>query len=171
MKRSERQKTEERRRLQGGRLLLKGVRKIDVARRCGVSPTSVTRWAEVIARSGLDGLRVQRPRGRQSNLDPKRHQEVIKLLKRGAVANGFATELWTLPRISTLIEREFGYRHSGAQVSRMLARLGWSCQRPSGRAIQRDEAAIQRWKAKRWPALKKTLPSAVKPSSSSTNRD
>ncbi|WP_158598081.1 winged helix-turn-helix domain-containing protein [Noviherbaspirillum saxi] len=31
-----------------------------------------------------------------------------KLLLQGAVANGFATELWTLQRIAEVIEREFG---------------------------------------------------------------
>ena len=35
--------------------------------------------------------------------------------------------------------------------------LGFSCQRPSARALERNEAAIQRWKKTRWPALKKTL--------------
>jgi transposase len=39
---------------------------------------------------------------------------------------------------------------------RMLQQLGWSVQRPAGRARQRDEAAIAQWKRKRWPALKKS---------------
>jgi hypothetical protein len=35
--------------------------------------------------------------------------------------------------------------------------MGWSCQRPTTRAIQRDEAAVQQWKRKTWPRLKKNL--------------
>jgi len=46
--------------------------------------------------------------------------------------------------------------------------LGWSCQRPAGRALERDEQAIQRWKQYRWPQLKKKPAGRAKPSSSST---
>jgi hypothetical protein len=31
----------------------------------------------------------------------------------------------------------------------------WSVQRPTGQARQRDEAGINTWKEKRWPAVKK----------------
>jgi transposase len=40
-------------------------------------------------------------------------------------------------------------------VWKILRQLGWSCQRPAGRALERDEKAIQRWKKARWPELKK----------------
>jgi len=40
-------------------------------------------------------------------------------------------------------------------VWKILRRLGWSCQRPAARALERDEKAIQRWKKERWPELKK----------------
>jgi hypothetical protein len=33
--------------------------------------------------------------------------------------------------------------------------LGWSCQKPERRALQRNEAAIARWKQSRWPHIKK----------------
>ena len=79
------------------------------------------------------------------------------------MANGFATELWTLPRVAELIEEMFGRRYSDSQVWRILTAMKWSCQRPTGRASQRDEAAITQWKDKRWPALKKTPENAAKP--------
>ncbi|MFZ5654846.1 MAG: winged helix-turn-helix domain-containing protein [Pseudomonadota bacterium] len=41
--------------------------------------------------------------------------------------------------------------------------MGFSCQRPTGRAIQRDEQAIRQWKRCQWPALKKTPKNAAKP--------
>jgi hypothetical protein len=44
--------------------------------------------------------------------------------------------------------------HPG-HVWKILRRLGWSCQRPAGRALERDEKAILRWKKERWPELKK----------------
>jgi transposase len=40
-------------------------------------------------------------------------------------------------------------------VYRLLQKLGWSCQRPVGQALERDERAIRRWKRQRWPDIKK----------------
>ena len=94
-----------------------------------------------------------------------------KLLIAGAVVNGFPTELWTLARIAKLIKREFGHPFSTVHVWRIIRGLGFSNQRPTGRAVQRDEAAIVEWKTKRWPALKKAPDAKGEPSSSSTNRD
>jgi len=93
------------------------------------------------------------------------------MLVAGALANGFPTELWTLARIAKLIERDFGHAFSTVHVWRMIRELGFSNQRPTGRALQRDEEAILAWKTKRWPALKKTPDDREEPSSSSTNRD
>ena len=72
-----------------------------------------------------------------------------------ALASGFATELWTLPRIRTLIEQRFVVKLTEPSVWRLLRALGWSVQRPTGQARQRDEKAIRTWKARRWPELKK----------------
>lgn len=96
---------------------------------------------------------------------------LVKALKEGALAHGYATELWTLERIARLIEQRFGLRYSLTQTWRILGSLGWSCQRPSGRARERDEKAIEQWKRQRWPALKKTPRDRDESSCSSTSPD
>lgn len=73
-------------------------------------------------------------------------------------ATGFATGLWTLPRVRHVIEQHFGVRFGPTRVWQLLHGLGFSPQRPTGRARQRDDVAIEQWKRKRWPELKKTLP-------------
>ena len=75
---------------------------------------------------------------------------------RGASAWGFKTELWTTRRIATVIQRAFGVRLHRAHVGRVLSALEWSCQKPERRALERDEAAIERWKRYRWTTIKKT---------------
>ena len=60
-----------------------------------------------------------------------------------------------LHRIAGVIGQEFGVRYSKSQVSRLLKRLGWTPQVPLVRAIQRDEEAIERWRAEVWPELLK----------------
>lgn len=84
----------------------------------------------------------------------------------GALAQGFPTELWTLPWVAMLIKLRFGVAYSSGHIWHMLRRLGFSCQEPARRATQRDEAAIERWMKRRWPALKKAPPAADKLSSS-----
>src|SRR6185437_14241999 len=100
----------------------------------------------------------------------EQRQQLSKMLLAGAIANGFPTELWTLGRIGKLIAREFGHSFGTTHVWRIVRELGFSNQRPTGRALQRDEHAIREWKTKRWPALKKTPDGKQGPSSSSTNR-
>lgn len=155
----------EQRRLKGARLLAKGVAQAEVARRCEVSRQTVSAWARMLEEDGRAGMKA-RPLGRPRQLSDAQCAELSKLLLGGAIAQGFATELWTLPRVAKLIRERFGVRYSTGHMWHLLRRMGFSCQKPARRATQRDEAAIQRWKNKRWPALKKTPQPEGKPSSS-----
>lgn len=152
----------QRRRLRAARLLDKGVPQAEVARRVGVSRQSVNTWAKKLEADGQAALKAQ-PLGRPGGLQEGERRKLVRLLKQGALAAGFPTQLWTLPRVGTLIADHFGHQYSEVHVWRLLRELGFSCQRPAGRAIQRDEQAIREWKQKRWPALKKTPPNADKP--------
>ena len=81
---------------------------------------------------------------------------LLQLLLQGASAHGFANELWTLKRIAAMIQVHFGVRYHPAHIWKLLRRLGWSCQVPDRRALQRDEQAIAHWKRYQWPAIKKS---------------
>lgn len=157
------------RRRKGMRMLARGVTQAEVARACEVTRQTAMTWARMLAEDPRAWRR--KPLGRPAALEQKDFKRLSKLLLAGAVANGFATELWTLARVSKLIEREFGVTYSMANVWLVLRALGFSNQRPAGRAIQRDETAIRQWRVKRWPALKKSPDAKDAPSSSSTNRD
>ena len=159
-KREEKAKKLQRRRLRAGRLLLKGMAQAEVARRVGVSRATVCNWNARLQQEGLDTLR-RRPRGRPAGLEGAMRAELAKTLKEGAMAQGYATELWTLARIARVIEHRFRRKYSTSQVWRIVSSMDWSCQRPTGRALERDEAAIAQWKQQRWPALKKTLASSA----------
>lgn len=106
--------------------------------------------------------------GRKPQLSVSELVRIEAALKRGPEARGYSTGLWTLRRVVELIEHVSGIRYSLVQVWRILRQLQWSCQRPVGRALERDEAAIQRWKRERWPEIKKKPKSDAKPSSLST---
>jgi transposase len=63
--------------------------------------------------------------------------------------------LWTIQRVRLLIERQFGVKYSKVHVWRLLGQLGFSCQKPERRALERDEVAVEHWKKSTWPELKK----------------
>jgi len=145
----------ERRRRRAAGLLAGGMKQAEVARRVGVTRTSVSRWEQLRREGGPQALKRPKRFGRPRRLSDAQCAELIEQLKAGALAAGFATELWTLPRIRTLIEQRFAVKLTEPSVWRLLRSLGWSVQRPTGQARQRDEKAIRTWKARRWPELKK----------------
>jgi len=145
----------ERRRRRAARLLEAGMKQSDVARRVGTTRSSVSRWEKRRQEGGAQALKTPKRFGRPRRLSDAQCEELIEQLKIGALAAGFATELWTLPRMRTLIEQRFNVKLTEPSVWRLLRSLGWSVQRPTGQARQRDEKAIRTWKARRWPELKK----------------
>lgn len=146
----------EQRRREAARLLRKGVSQAEVARHTGVSRQSVSRWAAALEQDGLRGLRRAGRAGRKPRLDDRQRQQLARLIKAGPEAAGFPTGLWTVPRVAQLIERRFGVSYGPTRVWQLLRELGFTPQRPSGRARQRDESRIEAWKRQRWPEVKKT---------------
>ncbi len=154
------------RRRKGMRMLARGVPQAEVARTLEVSRQTASTWAKNLAEDPQAWRR--KPLGRPGGLGAAQKKLLSKALLAGAVASDFPTELWTLSRVAKLIEREFGLTYSTVNVWRILREMGFSSQRPTGRATQRDEAAIEHWRSKRWPALKKSPAARDEPSSSST---
>lgn len=161
----------EERRFRAAALLRKGLSEAEVARQVGVHRQSVNRWASQLADGGRRALRKAGRAGRRPLLQEADLRRIEEGLKRGPEALGYHTSLWTAARVAELIESECGVKYHPGHVWRLLGRLGWSCQRPSGRALERDEEAIRRWKRYRWPAIKKKPAKKAGPSSSSTRVD
>jgi transposase len=141
--------------MQAAQLLRQGVSQAEVARQIGVHRQSVSRWAQQLEEQGLRGLKQAGRAGRKPGLSGEDLRRIERSLKRGPKAFGYATELWTAARVARLIEEECGLHYHPGHVWRLLRQMGWSCQRPSGRARERDEVAIAEWKRKKWPEIKK----------------
>lgn len=156
----------EQRRKRGMRLLGDGMAQAEVSRRLGVTPATVCKWRARL-REGEEAWK-RRPLGRPAKITPEHRVLLERTLPQGARAHGFLTDLWTLPRIARVLEREGGVRIHPGHLWRVLGVMGWSVQRPEKRALQRDEEAITRWKRRTWPALKKRPAGKAGPSSSST---
>ena len=146
----------ERRRRRAIALLDRGLTPSEVADRVGADPSSVRRWRQSYRRKGARGLESKPHPGRPSRLTPRQKRSLERRLLRGARADGFDSELWTCPRIAEVIEYHYGVEYHVDHIPRLLASLGWSCQRPEKRAIERDEQTIAEWVKKDWPRIKKS---------------
>ena len=77
------------------------------------------------------------------------------LLAKGALAYGFSTDLWTIPRIIQVTEAESGVRFTDSAMWRLLQRHGLSWQRPRRQAREKDLRAVKNWRHRSWPRYKK----------------
>lgn len=143
-------------RLQAHALLEAGVRPSEVARRLGVSPAAVSRWKKMSLQAGRESLKAKPHPGPRPKLTVAQRRELEVLLLQGPLAHGYMTDLWTLKRIAEMIEKHFAVHYAPSGVWHVLRGLGWSCQKPEGRARERDEEAIARWRQQDWPRIKKS---------------
>ncbi len=161
----------EKRRFSAIRLLEKGLNQSEVARRVKVVRQTVARWWREYRRRGAEGLKKAGRAGRKPRLSVSDRQRLVQLLLRGPEALGYQTPLWTCPRVAHLIESEFHIRYHEGHVWKLLVSLGWSPQRPTGRARERNQEAVAAWQQKRWPAIKKKPAKRAARSSSSTRAE
>jgi transposase len=159
----------ERRRKRAAQLFRQGKSQADVVRELEVSRQSVSRWHAEWQAGGANALRRVGSPGRPRLLDQNELRRVERRLKKGPLSNGYATDMWTLGRVGEVIEDETGVRYHPGHVWRVLREMGWSRQRPSRRAVERDDEAIARWVKEDWPRVKKT-PAAEEPTSASKTR-
>ena len=145
----------ERLRRQAIRLLKAGKHLSAVARQLGASKSSVFRWDAAYKKKGGNGLRPKPTPGRPPKLSTAQKRQLANLLLAGPLAYGHRPDLWTLKRIAQLIRRRFRIPYHPNHVWRLLQGMGWSCQKPERRALQRDEETIAHWKRYRWPHIKK----------------
>jgi transposase len=146
----------EERRLRAADLFRRGVIPAEIARQVGVSHQVVSEWRKVWRQGGRAALRSAGRVGRPAKLSAAQLAKVEKTLAQGAEANGYVSDVWTLPRVAEVIERLTGVAYHPGYVWYILRRqLRWSWQRPARKAVERDEAAIEQWVKQRWPQLKK----------------
>jgi transposase len=157
----------EARRRQALRLLEEGYSLTEVGRMVGSAASSVMRWRDAVQSGGEEALKVRFSPGRPPSLSAAQRKQLVRLLLQGAMANGFSTELWTTGRVALLIQKQCRVHFHRSHVARLLHELGFSCQKPERRALERDEEKIEEWKRKRWPQVKKTRRGWVPISSSS----
>ena|SRR2546425_354971 len=143
------------RRKQAARLFAKGtVSQASVARELKVSRMSVSRWHRRWKKSGKDALKAALRAGRKPLLRARQLQRLQAALRKGARAHGFSADLWTLPRVATVIERITSVRYHPGHVWKVLGTMNWTVQKPERQAKERNSDQVEYWKTARWRAKK-----------------
>jgi len=145
----------EKRRRQAVRLSKTGKNLPAIARALSASVSSVFRWLQAYREKGTQGLKPQPTPGRPPKLTQNQKKQLVQVLLNGPLAAGYRTDLWTLNRVAKVIDQQFGVQYHPSHVWKLLVGLGWSCQKPERRALQRNEEEIAHWKRYRWPHIKK----------------
>lgn len=145
----------EERRMRASALFRQGKSQADVARILQVSRQSTSSWFALWKKQGRRGLRGAGRAGRKPKLASVNFKRLGRALLRGPQVYGYPNALWTLERISHVVEQLFHVRYHRGHVWKILRQMGWSCQRPVRKAKERDEALIRRWIRVEWPRIKK----------------
>lgn len=146
----------ERRRRRAIELLERGFQPVEVASQLGVDRRSVRRWKAAYLKGGKAAIEAQPASGRPAALDDKAKARLERILLKGARAAGYPTDLWTCARVAEVIAERFGVKYHVDHIGRLLHGMGWSPQKPTRRAVERDEATIRQWVKMDWPRVKKT---------------
>jgi transposase len=140
------------------RAVLDGMTQAEAAQVFGVHHNAVNRWIKRYREGGWSGLAEQR-RGRrpgeQAALSQSQQQEVIALVRDSTPDElGLAGFLWTRDAVAELITRRYGLGLARTTVGGYLRGWGFSPQQPQRRALEQHPAAVRRWLAETYPAIR-----------------
>src|SRR3989441_9719981 len=98
----------EARRFRAAEMFARGESQAAVARVLGVTTAAANHWYQAWQAKGRRGLKAARRAGRKPRLRPAGLAKLEHALRAGPAAQGFTTEVWTLPRVATVLERVTG---------------------------------------------------------------
>src|SRR3989442_5275379 len=128
----------EARRFRAAEMFARGESQAAVARVLGVTTAAANHWYQAWQAKGRRGLKAAGRAGRKTRLGPADLAKLEHAFRAGAAAQGLTTQVWTLPRVATVLERVTGVVHHPGHVWRVLRALGWSLQRPGRQSRERD---------------------------------
>lgn len=158
----------QRRRERAAVLFDDGFKPAQVAEQLGVSVQAASVWQRRWQQAGASGMAGAGRAGRRPRLDAQALEAVEQALLEGAEAHGYRNQLWTLSRVAEVIRQTTGVSYHPGHVWRILQQLGWSRQKPSRWAMERDPEKVEAWVKNDWPEIKRGPSKQVRGSSSRT---
>jgi transposase len=141
-------------RLEAAERFARGEKTTDIAHEFRVGERQVEKWRRTWREGRAEALRSKGPVCVEL-LSPVQWECLVRELERGTLAHGWDGEKgWTLVRVRTLVIRLFGVEYTVQGVWELLRRHGWSPQVPARRALERDDAGVERWRGEVWETVK-----------------
>ncbi len=116
----------------------------EIARRIGVSRSTVSIWHTAFNERGPEALNLKSP-GRTPKLSHEQLDRIREAMLQGPQAHGYDTPTWTLERVTDLIERLTGVQHHPGYVWYLLGRMGFSRQKHHDSREEEDSAITGKW--------------------------
>ena len=127
-----------------------------VIKALGFTRSQIYEWLAKYREGGVDALRSRKAPGKTPKVNASQLKKIYRLVVEVDPRQlKFEFALWTRDMVRELIWREFKIKMSEVSVGRLLKKLGLSPQRPTHRALQRDELSVYKWMATDFPALRK----------------
>jgi transposase len=120
-----------------------------------VTQRAVQSWVKAFRERGTQALAAQPRSGRPPKLTLQQEQTVLGWILHSPTEFGFATELWTAPRVTSLIRKNFGVTFNPHYVVEWLAKRNISSQRPQRQPREKNPQEIQRWLKRDWKQIAK----------------
>ena len=127
-----------------------------VAEVFGTDRTTIHRWLQRYRLEGVEGLHRKPGSGRPRVLEGINEGELRRIILQPASDFGFETDLWTVERVRTVLDGNYGIQVSGDTVWRKLREAGLTYQKPERQFYELDEQARQEWARTQIPKIRRT---------------
>jgi transposase len=135
--------------------MLEGYTAEEVAEFLDIDASSVRRWRAQYRTGKWAALSARSGAGRPPRLSCTQEKVVRRWLRDSATEHGFATELWSGPRLAKIIGQEFGVSFHPDYLGVWLRERGYSPQRPQRKAREENVQEVAAWVERDWPRIKK----------------
>ncbi len=124
-----------------------------IAQSLRVTIQAVYKWIWKFRDQGLKGLKSTNACGVEPRLNKNQFEKLIRCLRQPATKLGYATDLWSGPRVRHLIKKLFKIKYHRKHMPRFLYRLGVRLKKPERRALEQDLKEVREWKKQRLPEI------------------
>lgn len=124
-----------------------------IAESFGVTTEAVYIWLKRARTEGLRSLKATKAPGPEPALSQQQFSALLSAIRRPATKLGYATDLWSGPRLRHFIRHEFDVDYHSKHMPRLLRRIGLNFKFPERRALEQDPIALREWKRRQLPEI------------------